>query len=121
MDSSPQTCSKSNKKPFASPAPAVLGGDDGAGEWYEGWYDAFRSKIASDQEDDGHRDQLAENRRIEFRIGINLGDVIDEENRIYGDGVNVAARLEALADPEGICCFEDGLKSRRCSSDVYLQ
>jgi adenylate cyclase len=42
-------------------------------------------------------------RRIEFRIGINLGDVIAEEHDIFGDGVNVAARLEALADPGGIC------------------
>ena len=38
-------------------------------------------------------------RQIEFRMGINLGDVIAEENDIYGDGVNVAARLEALAEP----------------------
>jgi adenylate cyclase len=38
-----------------------------------------------------------------FRIGVNLGDVIDEEDRIYGDGVNIAARLEAMADPGGIC------------------
>ncbi len=42
-------------------------------------------------------------RRIEFRIGINLGDVIVEGNDIYGDGVNVAARLERLAEPGGIC------------------
>ncbi len=42
-------------------------------------------------------------RRIEFRIGINLGDVIAEEHDIFGDGVNVAARLEALAEPGGIC------------------
>ena len=42
-------------------------------------------------------------RWIEFRIGINLGDVIVEENDIFGDGVNVAARLEALAEPGGIC------------------
>ena len=42
-------------------------------------------------------------RWIQFRIGINLGDVIIEENDIFGDGVNVAARLEALAEPGGIC------------------
>src|SRR6202023_1372046 len=42
-------------------------------------------------------------RRIRFRIGINLGDVIAEGDDIFGDGVNVAARLEALAEPGGIC------------------
>jgi TolB-like protein/class 3 adenylate cyclase/Tfp pilus assembly protein PilF len=41
--------------------------------------------------------------RIEFRIGVNLGDVIFDENDIYGDGVNVAARLQTLAEPGGIC------------------
>ncbi|NIN01158.1 MAG: hypothetical protein GTO24_24615, partial [candidate division Zixibacteria bacterium] len=47
--------------------------------------------------------ELPENRRMEFRIGINLGDVIKEGKRIYGDGVNVAAHLESLAEPGGIC------------------
>ena len=42
-------------------------------------------------------------RRMMFRIGINLGDLVVEGDRIYGDGVNIAARLEGLADPGGIC------------------
>jgi adenylate cyclase len=42
-------------------------------------------------------------RRIEFRMGINLGDIIIEDGDIFGDGVNIAARLEALAEPGGIC------------------
>jgi TolB-like protein/class 3 adenylate cyclase len=46
---------------------------------------------------------VPEERRIRFRIGVNLGDVIVEENDIFGDGVNIAARLEALAEPGGIC------------------
>jgi len=46
---------------------------------------------------------LPENRRMQFRIGVNLGDVIDDEGRIYGDGVNVAARVEGLAKGGGIC------------------
>jgi adenylate cyclase len=45
---------------------------------------------------------VAPDRRIEFRIGINVGDIISDENDIYGDGVNVAARLQALAEPGGI-------------------
>ncbi|HKJ99827.1 MAG TPA: tetratricopeptide repeat protein [Desulfotignum sp.] len=47
--------------------------------------------------------ELPENRRMQFRIGVNLGDVIEEDGRIYGDGVNIAARVESLAEPEGIC------------------
>jgi adenylate cyclase len=46
--------------------------------------------------------EVAADKRIEFRIGINVGDIISDSNDIYGDGVNVAARLEALADPGGI-------------------
>src|SRR6516164_8037035 len=46
--------------------------------------------------------EVPEDRRIRFRIGVNLGDVIVEDGDIFGDGVNVAARLEALAEPGGI-------------------
>jgi adenylate cyclase len=47
--------------------------------------------------------ELPEDRRIAFRIGINIGDIMIEEGDIYGDGVNIAARLEGLAEPGGIC------------------
>ena len=47
--------------------------------------------------------EMPDDQRIRLRIGINLGDVIAEEHDIFGDGVNVAARLEALAEPGGIC------------------
>ena len=49
---------------------------------------------------------LPDERKVEFRIGVNLGEVIVDGDDIYGDGVNVAARLEALADPGGICVSE---------------
>ena len=49
---------------------------------------------------------LPEDRRMEFRIGINLGDVIEEGDTIYGDGVNIAARVESLAEAGGICISE---------------
>jgi adenylate cyclase len=47
--------------------------------------------------------EVPEERRIRFRVGVNLGDVIVEERDIFGDGVNIAARLEALAEPGGLC------------------
>jgi len=47
--------------------------------------------------------ELPENRRMQFRIGVNLGDVIEEGERIYGDGINIAARIEGLAQGGGIC------------------
>jgi len=47
--------------------------------------------------------ELPENRKMKFRIGVNLGDIIEEDGRIYGDGVNIAARVESLANAGGIC------------------
>jgi adenylate cyclase len=65
--------------------------------------DAVRGAVEIQEELKVRNAELPENRRMEFRIGINLGDVIHEEERIYGDGVNVAARVESLADAGGIC------------------
>ncbi len=65
--------------------------------------DAVQCAVTVQNEFQTRNAELPENRRMEFRIGINLGDVIDEEDRLYGDGVNISARLEALADAGGVC------------------
>ena len=65
--------------------------------------DAVQCGVAVQKEISARNIELPESRRMQFRIGINLGDVIQEEGRIYGDGVNIAARLEGLAEPGGIC------------------
>jgi adenylate cyclase len=65
--------------------------------------DAVESAIQIQSQLETKNSQLPEDRRMEFRIGINLGDVIEEGDTIYGDGVNVAARIEGLALPGGIC------------------
>ena len=65
--------------------------------------DAVQCAVAVQKELQARDAELPENRKMLFRIGVNLGDVIEEGDRIYGDGVNIAARLEGLADPGGIC------------------
>jgi TolB-like protein len=57
--------------------------------------------------------EIPADQRIEFRIGVNLGDVIVEEGDIHGDGVNIAARLEAIAEPGGICISDDAFRQVR--------
>jgi len=68
--------------------------------------DAVQSAVSVQKELRNRNAEFPENRRMEFRIGINLGDVIEEQNRIDGDGVNIAARLEALAESGGIVALE---------------
>ena len=65
--------------------------------------DAVRCAVEVQREMALRNTEIPAERRIEFRFGINLGDIIIEDDDIYGDGVNVAARLEALAEPGGIC------------------
>ena len=65
--------------------------------------DAVRCAVEVQREMAERNAEVPSDRRIEFRMGINLGDIIRDGRDIYGDGVNVAARLEALAEPGGIC------------------
>ena len=59
---------------------------------------------------ESHGTEVAPERRVQFRIGVNSGDVIEDRGEIYGDGVNVAARLEALAEP-GSVCISDAVRT----------
>jgi len=65
--------------------------------------DAMQSAVSIQKELKARNSGLPEHRWMQFRIGINIGEVIQEGERIYGDGVNIAARLESLAQPGGIC------------------
>ena len=65
--------------------------------------DAVKSAVAIQEGLRERNDKLPENRKMLFRIGVNLGDVIQDGDRIYGDGVNIAARVESMAEAGGIC------------------
>src|SRR5258708_22260720 len=62
--------------------------------------------------------EVAPHNRIEFRIGIHVGDIIIDDNDIFGDGVNIAARLEGIAEPGGICVSDDAHRQIRGKVDV---
>jgi len=65
--------------------------------------DAVRCAVGIQGELKDRNKKLSEDRRMEFRIGVNLGDVVEDGDTIYGDGVNIAARLESLSEAGGIC------------------
>ena len=65
--------------------------------------DAVQCAVEIQEELETRNAELPKDRWMEFRIGINLGDVVEEEGKIYGDGVNIAARLESLSEAGGIC------------------
>lgn len=72
--------------------------------------DAVECSVKVQQELKEKNAGLPESRRMEFRIGVNLGDVVEDEDRIYGDGVNIAARIEGLAEGGGICISKKAYK-----------
>jgi adenylate cyclase len=85
--------------------------------------DAVQCGVAVQKELQARNADLPENRKMQFRIGINLGDVIEEQDRIYGDGVNIAARLEGLAEAGGLCVSGtafDQVKSKLSVGYQYL-
>jgi len=65
--------------------------------------------------------KVPQERRIEFRIGINVGDIIIDHGDIFGDGVNVAARLEGIAEPGGICLSDDAHRQVRGKLEVTFE
>ncbi len=65
--------------------------------------DAVRCAVEIQEELAERNAKIPDGQKMEYRIGVNLGDVIQEGEKIYGDGVNVAARLESLAEPGGVC------------------
>jgi adenylate cyclase len=93
---------------------------DGALVEFASAVDAVRCALQIQRAMAEHNATVPEDRRIEFRIGINVGDIIIDEGDIYGDGVNIAARVETLAAPGSICLSDNALQQikRKLALDV---
>jgi TolB-like protein/class 3 adenylate cyclase/rhodanese-related sulfurtransferase len=83
--------------------------------------DAVRTAVEIQAVVAKHNAGLPEDKRIEFRVGVNLGDVVIDGDDIYGDGVNVAARLEGLAEPGGICVSDKVYEEVRDRTDLAFE
>jgi adenylate cyclase len=83
--------------------------------------DAVRAAVETQQAVAKHNSELPDVKRIEFRVGINLGDVVIDGDDIQGDGVNVAARLEGLAEPGGICISGKVYEEVRDRTDLVFE
>ncbi len=80
--------------------------------------DAVRCAVEIQQEMAKQNAGVPPELRIEFRIGIHVGDIIIDDDDIFGDGVNIAARLEGIAEPGGICISDDAHRQIRGKIDV---
>src|SRR5215475_14448555 len=83
--------------------------------------DALRCAVGVQQAMAKRNAGVVGNERIEFRVGINLCDIIVDSGDIFGDGVNIAARLEAIAEPEGICISEDAYRQVKGKVDLSFE
>src|ERR1700677_2866653 len=79
--------------------------------------DAVRSAVEVQRSVAEQNADVSPDLRIEFRIGIHVGDIIFDDNDIFGDGVNIAARLEGIAEPGGICISDDAHRQVRGKVD----
>jgi adenylate cyclase len=80
--------------------------------------DAVRSAVEIQRKMAEQNAGVPHDQRIEFRIGIHVGDVIFDDNDIFGDGVNIAARLEGIAEPGGVCISDDAQRQIRGKVDI---
>ena len=83
--------------------------------------DAVRSAVEVQSGMAEHNAALPQGHRIEFRMGIHVGDIIIDDNDIFGDGVNIAARLEGIAEPGGICISDDAQRQVRGKVDIAFE
>src|SRR6202789_369197 len=117
---------KSLRKMFVDPMIATHRGrivkttGDGMLVEFASVVDAARCAVAIQQEvakqDVGKSPEL----RIQFRIGIHVGDIIIDDNDIFGDGVNIASRLEGIAEPGGVCISDDAHRQIRGKVDIIF-
>src|SRR5712672_4582708 len=75
--------------------------------------DAARLAVEVQRSMAGQNADVPQDNRIEFRVGIHVGDIIIDDNDIFGDGVNIAARLEGIAEPGGVCLSDDAQRQIR--------
>ena len=94
---------------------------DGALVEFGSVVDAVRCAVEIQRGMAKHNIDVPQVKRIEFRIGIHVGDIIIDENDIYGDGVNIAVRLEGIAEPGGICISDDAHRQVRGKVESALE
>jgi TolB-like protein/class 3 adenylate cyclase len=83
--------------------------------------DAARSAVELQRGMTEQNEGVPQEKRIEFRIGIHVGDIIIDDNDIFGDGVNIAARLEGIAEPGGVCISDDAQRQIRGKVDITFE
>jgi TolB-like protein/class 3 adenylate cyclase/Tfp pilus assembly protein PilF len=118
---------KAARKAFVDPTIAAHRGrivkttGDGMLVEFASAVDAVRAAIEVQRAMDEQNATVPENQRLEFRIGIHVGDIIIDDNDIFGDGVNIAARLEGIAEPGGVCMSNDAYRQVRGKVEIVCE